>query len=116
MTSDEKKHRIKVDRKPKTFRDSSVAQLFEGLDHAQEMFEELSLGDGKMAEAFDKLRGIVKGQDSSSLAGALRGSDSYRESIRDRLAKVSEHMIENIIDKPRRSVMRKRQRQNRKQD
>lgn len=116
MTKDEFKHRVKADRKPKTFRDASVAQLFEGLEHAQEMFDELALGDGRMAEAFDKLRGVIKGQDASSLAGALRGSESYRESIRERLAKISEHMIDNIIDKPRRVVMRKRQRQNRKQD
>jgi len=116
MTKDEASHRLKADRKPKTFRDTSVAQLFDGLEHAQEMLDELSIGGGDMAKAFEKLRGVVRGQDRSTLAAALRSSESYRDAVRGRLEKVTEFMLDSVIEKPRRAVMRKRQRQNRKQD
>jgi len=108
--------RVKKDHRQKVFQDSSVAGLFDALDHADNMLNDLSIGDGEMAKAFDRIRGMIRGQTADSLPKALRGNEAYRQSMKDRLEKVGEFIIGSVVAPPRRVVLRKQQRQRRKQD
>lgn len=108
--------RVKLDRRPKTFRDSTVSALIEGLQHAEEMLEELAIGGGKMQEAFDALRRLLGRSDAKAVSAMLRSSEVAREEIRNGLEQISETLLEAVVDKPRRAVLRRRRDQIHKRD
>lgn len=116
LTPEQFRERVTIDRKPKTFRDATVARLFDELSHADQMLEELAIGGGKMAEAFDRLRKLTSGKNAKALTASLKNSDGYRQDIHEKLSKIKEHLLESVVEKPRRAVLRKSSRLLRRQD
>jgi hypothetical protein len=89
------------DGKPKIFRDSAVGNLNEFF----ERFRRLHLGgEDQLEEVVSRAESLLRGVDAQQLRDAPR----LRERIVDNLADVRRALDEQLVDQPRRSVMRPR--------
>lgn len=89
------------DGKPKIFRDSAVENLSEFFQR----FRRLHIGgEDQLEEIVSRAESVLRGVEAQQLRDAPR----LRERIVDNLADVRRALDEQLVDQPRRSVMRPR--------
>lgn len=107
--------RLEGSGKRKAFKNSTPLKIFEDLQLYSQQLKELGVGGEYIEQALQRLSQVVSGHDRGTFPDALRkGSDQFRDHVREQLGKVRDVLVSNAVPVPRRSVLRKRMGERRK--
>jgi hypothetical protein len=94
--------------KAKIFRDETATKLLHHIDAAEQELEETGVGKGPLEQAFKRLKRILGGETTRTLADSLRDNAQYRELVRDGAVSVANALIRHAVPKPKRKVLRRK--------
>ncbi len=91
--------------KPKTFRDNTVAKIFDLLDESEKQLSENQIG-GSLRQYFQQVKKVIGDRDNN-LPNTLRRNEALQRTVRTGLSAVADAIFEQALDAPRRKVVRK---------
>lgn len=100
--------RVRDDERRKAWNNYTAEKLFDEVAFAEKQAEDIGLGKGEMAAAFQRLKEMLGGKTRKDLVKGLKENGDMRDHFRDRLEGLGDQLLDMTVVKGRRDVIRGR--------